>query len=68
MNKLNTVKLPLAAWLVSLSCGAVAQEMEEVIITSSLIDASSDALSNPCLLYTSPSPRDRSLSRMPSSA
>ena len=23
---------------------------------------------NPCLLYTSPSPRDRSLSRMPSSA
>ena len=47
MNKLNTVKLPLAAWLVSLSCGAVAQEMEEVIITSSLIDASSDALSNP---------------------
>ena len=25
-------------------------------------------LSNICLLYTSPSPRDRSLSRMPSSA
>ena len=25
-------------------------------------------LSNTCLLYTSPSPRDRSLSRMPSSA
>ena len=25
-------------------------------------------LSFPCLLYTSPSPRDRSLSRMPSSA
>ena len=25
-------------------------------------------VSNPCLLYTSPSPRDRSLSRMPSSA
>ena len=23
---------------------------------------------NPCLLYTSPSPRDRSISRMPSSA
>ena len=28
----------------------------------------SQALSNACLLYTSPSPRDRSLSRMPSSA
>ena len=26
------------------------------------------ALLNSCLLYTSPSPRDRSLSRMPSSA
>ena len=25
-------------------------------------------LSQPCLLYTSPSPRDRSVSRMPSSA
>ena len=29
---------------------------------------SSTALYNLCLLYTSPSPRDRSLSRMPSSA
>ena len=28
----------------------------------------SDALVTDCLLYTSPSPRDRSLSRMPSSA
>ena len=27
-----------------------------------------EAKANPCLLYTSPSPRDRSLSRMPSSA
>ena len=26
------------------------------------------AATNPCLLYTSPSPRDRSVSRMPSSA
>ena len=27
-----------------------------------------DVVKSPCLLYTSPSPRDRSLSRMPSSA
>ena len=27
-----------------------------------------DAMMNPCLLYTSPSPRDKSSSRMPSSA
>ena len=26
------------------------------------------AINNPCLLYTSPSPRDATLSRMPSSA
>ena len=47
MKQLNTVKLPLAAALVSLSCSAFTQEMEEVIVTSSLIDASSDAISNP---------------------
>ena len=32
------------------------------------IDASSGLFCNPCLLYTSPSPRDGLLSRMPSSA
>ena len=32
------------------------------------IDASSGLFCNPCLLYTSPSPRDLSTSRMPSSA
>ena len=32
------------------------------------IDCESDLLSNVCLLYTSPSPRDLSTSRMPSSA
>ena len=34
-----------------------------------LIDKSiTNIVNTPCLLYTSPSPRDRSLSRMPSSA
>ncbi len=47
MKQLNTVKLPLAAALVSLSCSALTQEMEEVIITSSLIDPSSEAIANP---------------------
>ncbi len=47
MKQLNTVKLPLAAALVSLSCNALAQEMEEVIVTSSLIDPSSEAIANP---------------------
>ena len=47
MKQLNTAKLPLVAALVSLSCSALAQEMEEVIITSSLIDPSSEAIANP---------------------
>ena len=47
MKQLNTAKLPLAAALVSLSCSALAQEMEEVIVTSSLIDPSSEAIANP---------------------
>ena len=37
------------------------QKMAKMPVTANLIY-------NPCLLYTSPSPRDRSLSRMPSSA
>ena len=47
MKKLTTVRLPLAAALLSLSCSAIAQEMEEVIITASLIDPSSEAIANP---------------------
>jgi iron complex outermembrane receptor protein len=47
VKKSNNGKLPLAACLVSLSCSTFAQEMEEVIITASLIDSSSDAISNP---------------------
>ena len=35
---------------------------------STLLDALTYALFNNCLLYTSPSPRDLSTSRMPSSA
>ena len=47
MKKRLMGKLPLATALVSLSCSAFTQELEEVIITSSLIDASSDEISNP---------------------
>ena len=49
--------------------GAIGQENsigETFLTTNQVIDATSAATS--CLLYTSPSPRDRSLSRMPSSA
>ena len=33
-----------------------------------LVLSNSDSIYNSCLLYTSPSPRDRTRSRMPSSA
>ena len=33
-----------------------------------LVEVDSDDIITPCLLYTSPSPRDATLSRMPSSA
>ena len=46
------------------------QETELVITTASdmTLQAVEDVLRTNCLLYTSPSPRDRQKSRMPSSA
>ena len=41
--------------------------MLEKVIKTALANAQ-DPDQNPCLLYTSPSPRDATLSRMPSSA
>ena len=43
----------------------------EVVVTDALADAATEAIrqtAKTCLLYTSPSPRDATLSRMPSSA
>ena len=39
-----------------------------VVDVGDIYDEFSDGIFNPCLLYTSPSPRDRTRSRMPSSA
>ena len=39
-----------------------------IMEVAKLAQASAKHLSNPCLLYTSPSPRDKRQSRMPSSA
>ena len=44
------------------------REWEEKRESQTLRDASLEAEYRPCLLYTSPSPRDLSTSRMPSSA
>ena len=40
----------------------------EPVKDESVTDQKSDTVSETCLLYTSPSPRDRTRSRMPSSA
>ena len=41
-------------------------EVEQLVIKNLLLDE--EYVRKACLLYTSPSPRDRPLSRMPSSA
>ena len=47
----------------------VEEVTEEVVITETTVTETEEALDNTdCLLYTSPSPRDRTRSRMPSSA
>ena len=49
--------------------GLICQEVERVdSALRSFIAVSSGLVMYPCLLYTSPSPRDRTRSRMPSSA
>ena len=40
----------------------------KVLTHNDLLTRKLDMLASPCLLYTSPSPRDATLSRMPSSA
>ena len=46
----------------------VSEQVENSVIVSIVCDRGDRYLSTGCLLYTSPSPRDATLSRMPSSA
>ena len=56
------------------SCAMPAAEGMNIKTNTSLVEKARKGVmefllaNHPCLLYTSPSPRDRSLSRMPSSA
>ena len=52
------------AWSAVLAVSVTLPELGQ----TSLIESNADLESMPCLLYTSPSPRDATLSRMPSSA
>ena len=47
---------------------AVLPELRKVVTFDEDIYIEGERASDPCLLYTSPSPRDATLSRMPSSA
>ena len=57
-------RLKMAVLLITHDLGVVANMADEV----SVIYRGEIMESGPCLLYTSPSPRDRQKSRMPSSA
>ena len=61
----NWVACLLVLWLVPLSTSASIIEVRE---GDRIQDAVNAAQPGDCLLYTSPSPRDGLLSRMPSSA
>jgi len=47
MKKLSNYRLLTATCLVSLSTSALSEEIEEIIVSSSLIDASAEAIANP---------------------
>ena len=51
--------------LIGKDCGNVAKSLSEMSAVKKVLHAEADYY---CLLYTSPSPRDLSTSRMPSSA
>ena len=60
----GVVEAEITAWHVT-----VGQTVsEEDPIADAMTDKATIELTSPCLLYTSPSPRDRQKSRMPSSA
>ena len=69
-----TVVLGLSILWVLLVNAGVPQGLEDIARRLALLDQDASLVGNietlftSCLLYTSPSPRDRSLSRMPSSA
>ena len=48
--------------------GTIGKRVAEAVTLQDDMEIIGIVKTKPCLLYTSPSPRDRSLSRMPSSA
>ena len=63
----NTFKIALYTSSASLGAGTTAYTTSNEV-SGTGYTAAGNTLTNVCLLYTSPSPRDRQKSRMPSSA
>ena len=63
--KLNDMRMPVCLFLVEDGNGE-----SEIVAVWMVVDEDAVSITHPlsCLLYTSPSPRDATLSRMPSSA
>ena len=68
MNKRFSTLLGASLLLSSAFSVAVAENLPEAFASKKVYKLVRSAQSIDCLLYTSPSPRDRTRSRMPSSA
>ena len=62
-----TAEAFVEAWSTLVAAGPMQHLLRDVVGHAAVASGAATTLSG-CLLYTSPSPRDRSLSRMPSSA
>ena len=62
-------RISMNKWVINLNVGSdVKPELLPIHVELDLQNSDSGEQIKPCLLYTSPSPRDRQKSRMPSSA
>ena len=66
--ELTAVELRERLTMVGLAIDAVEEHGDDAVLDVEVPSNRPDCLSHVCLLYTSPSPRDGLLSRMPSSA
>ena len=66
MKYLKLLSISLLMFVFAIACQA--GEDNRTVYDENTSDAYSETMDEGCLLYTSPSPRDATLSRMPSSA
>ena len=64
----TSISVLVTALLLLTSCAYKNKEVDLVVRNAHIVSMDGDGHEYTCLLYTSPSPRDRTRSRMPSSA